>query len=211
LSGKIGGQDGPHGKPKESGLMQFRRAHKSRTDDPGQAKGRGRQGLMGLSLLKAALPVLLLCRPAAAQYPEPRVKQLSERSGLLMRFVGTREYLPEDPLRDNFYELRYADRGLVKHPNGVKDQGLYGVGWKSACTESVYPFFYGSPGSAKVKRFCLPWHRSLRFAQGEVDFFRPVGMYYSMGSYVPIYDFDPFSPGPGPYPFPFYYNWGKGG
>jgi hypothetical protein len=36
-------------------------------------------------------------------------------------------------------------------------------------------------------------------------------MYYAMGSYVPIYDFDPIAPGPGPYPYPFYFNWGKGG
>ena len=36
-------------------------------------------------------------------------------------------------------------------------------------------------------------------------------MYYQMGSYVPIYDLDPISPGPGPYPFPFYFNWHKGG
>ena len=114
-------------------------------------------------------------------------------------------------MRDNFYNTRYADRGLIKHPDGIKDQGLYGWAGKSACTESVYPFFYGSPGTDKVDRSCLPWHRALRFFQGETNFFRPVGMYYCMGSYVPIYDFDPIAPGPGPYPYPFYFNWGKGG
>ena len=41
--------------------------------------------------------------------------------------------------------------------------------------------------------------------------FRPVGMYYQMGSYVPIYDLDPIASGPGPYPYPFYFNWCKGG
>jgi hypothetical protein len=159
----------------------------------------------------AGLAVLLLGTAARAQYPPPLIPQLSERSGLVMRYVGVPEQLPPDPLRDNFYNLRYADRGLIKHPDGVKDQGLYGLGWKSDCTESVYPFFYGSPGTSKVDRSCLPWHRSLRVLQGWTNFFRPVGMYYSMGSYVPIYDFDPIAPGPGPYPYPFYFNWGKGG
>jgi hypothetical protein len=159
----------------------------------------------------AALVVLLLDTSARAQYPPPHIADLSERSGLMMRFAGVPEHLPPDPLRDNFYNTRYANRGLVKHPDGIKDQGLYGMGWKSACTESVYPFFYGSPGSGKVDRSCLPWHRSLRILQGEIHFFRPVGMYYSMGSYVPIYDFDPIAPGPGPSPYPFYFNWGKGG
>jgi hypothetical protein len=36
-------------------------------------------------------------------------------------------------------------------------------------------------------------------------------MYYSYGSYVPIYDLDPIAPGPGPYPYPFYFNWLHGG
>jgi hypothetical protein len=100
---------------------------------------------------------------------------------------------------------------LVKHPNWYKTQGLYGLGWKANCTESIYPFFYGSPGTGKVTESCLPWHRTLRFAQGLVHPFRPVGMYYQMGSYVPIYDLDPIAPGPGPYPVPFYFNWNKGG
>ena len=106
-------------------------------------------------------------RVCPAQYPPPKVPDLQERSGLVMRFAGVPEHLPPDPRRDNFYNTRYADRGLVKHVNGVKDQGLYGFGWKSACTESVYPFFYGSPGTGKVDPSCLPWqHRSLRFFQG---------------------------------------------
>ena len=129
-----------------------------------------------------------------------------------MRFAGMPELLPPDPSRDNFYNTRYADRGLIKHVDGVKDQGLYGVPLKAACTESVYPFFYGSTGGGKVDPSCLPWkHRALRFFQGETHFFKPVGMYYQFGSYVPIYDLDPISPGPGPYPYPFYFNWHKGG
>src|SRR5262245_28351100 len=62
--------------------------------------------------------------PAFAQYPPPHIADLNERSGLLMRFAGTREQLPPDPLRDNFYNTRFADRGLIKHPDGIKDQGL---------------------------------------------------------------------------------------
>ena len=71
------------------------------------------------------------------------IPDLKERSGLMMRFAGRTEILPPDPLRDNFYNTRYADRGLIKHPDGIKDQGLYGLGWKTACTESVYPFLHG--------------------------------------------------------------------
>jgi hypothetical protein len=160
----------------------------------------------------AGLLVVLFQPPTRAQYPPPKVADLQERSGLVMRFAGVPEYLPPDPRRDNFYDTKYADRGLVKHPNCVTTQGLYGLGWKSACTESVYPFFYGSPGTGRVNPSCLPWkHRSLRFFQGLAHPFRPVGMYYQMGSYVPIYDLDPIAPGPGPYPYPFYYNWHKGG
>jgi len=177
----------------------------------GQARGRSRVRRSRASWVMVGLAVFVIDPAARAQYPQPRVEQLSERSGLVMRYVGTPEHLPPDPLRDNFYNLRYANRGLIKHPDGIKDQGIYGLGWKSACTESVYPFFMGSPGTGKVTRSCLPWPRSLRFLQGETNFFRPVGMYYCMGSYVPIYDFDPIAPGPGPYPYPFFFNWGKGG
>ncbi len=47
-----------------------------------------------------------------------------------------------------------------------------------------------------------PWPRPLRFFQGLAHPWRPVGMYYQMGSYVPIFDLDPIAPGPGPYPVP---------
>ena len=148
---------------------------------------------------------------AHAQYPSPHIQDLNERSGLLMRFQGNEASLPPDPLRDNFYQTRFADRGLIKHVDGIKDQGLYGLGWKAKHTESVYPYFWGSSGSGKVDRSSLPWPRSLRVFQGWTQPFRPVGMYYQMGSYVPIYDLDPIAPGPGPYPYPFYFNWWKGG
>ncbi len=178
---------------------------------PGRCLVHPRARLSRVTGVVAGLVVSFFATATQAQYPQPHIPELTERSGLVMRFVGTPERLPHDPLRDNFYNMRYADRGLIKHADGVKDQGLYGLGWKSDCTESVYPFFYGSPGTNKVNRSCLPWPRALRFVQSNTNYFRPVGMYYCMGSYVPIYDFDPFAPGPGPYPFPFYFNWGKGG
>jgi hypothetical protein len=162
-------------------------------------------------LALAAAILAILARPAQAQYPPPRIPDLQERSGLLMRFTDPPGSLPPDPRRDNFYGTRYADRGLVKHPNFIKSQGLFGLGWKADCSESVYPFFYGSPGTGKVEPQCRPWYRPARFLQGLAHPFRPVGMYYQMGSYVPIYDLDPIAPGPGPYPYPFFFNWGKGG
>ncbi len=185
-------------------------------DTAAGAAGRRPLAVLGSGPPRAALVLATLLSVSAsaayAQYPQPKVPELQERSGLLMRSAGVPEVLPPDPLRDNFYNWRYADYGYVKHPNYIKTQGLYGLGWKSQCTESVYPFFYGSPGTGKVDSSCLPWqHRSLRFFQGLAHPFRPVGMYYQMGSYVPIYDLDPICPGPGPYPYPFYFNWWKGG
>ncbi len=128
-----------------------------------------------------------------------------------MRFASTPEMLPPDPNRDFFYNTRYADNGRVKHPNWVCTQGLYGLGWKTPDTQSVYPYFYGVPGQSTVDSGSRPWFRPLRFFQGLAHPFRPVGSYYAMGSYVPIYDLDPIAPGPGPYPYPFYFNWLHGG
>jgi hypothetical protein len=128
-----------------------------------------------------------------------------------MRFAATPEFLPPDPRRDNFYLTRYADKGPITHPNWLCSQGLYGLGWKTPCTQSVYPYWYGPPGQDTVDASCKPWWRPLRFFQGLAHPFRPVGMYYQMGTYVPIYDLDPIAPGPGPYPYPFYFNWAHGG
>ena len=143
--------------------------------------------------------------------PKPYIPDITERSGLLMRFASTPEMLPPDPNRDFFYNTRYADNGRVKHPNWVCTQGLYGLGWKTPDTQSVYPYFYGVPGQSTVDSGSRPWFRPLRFFQGLAHPFRPVGSYYAMGSYVPIYDLDPIAPGPGPYPYPFYFNWLHGG
>jgi len=152
-------------------------------------------------------------RPAMAQQGpnKPYIPDITERSGLLMRFASTPELLPPDPRRDFFYNTRYADNGRVKHPNWVCTQGLYGLGMKTPDTKSIYPYFYGVPGQNTIDSSSRPWFRPARFFQGLVHPWRPVGMYYSMGSYVPIYDLDPISPGPGPYPYPFFFNWVHGG
>ena len=153
----------------------------------------------------------LASAPASAQPPQPFVPDISERSGLLMRFAATPELLPPVPPRDFFYETRYADSGRVTHPNWFKTQGLYGLGMKTPDTESVYPYFYGMPGQSTVDSSSRPWWRPARFFQGLAQPWRPVGMYYQFGSYVPIYDLDPIAPGPGPYPYPFFFNWVHGG
>src|ERR1700729_1677002 len=67
----------------------------------------------------------LASAPALAQPPQPFVPDITERSGLIMRFAATPELLPPDPHRDFFYETRYADSGRVTHPNWFKTQGLY--------------------------------------------------------------------------------------
>jgi hypothetical protein len=153
----------------------------------------------------------LASAPAWAQPPAPFIPETSERSGLLMRFAGTPELLPPDPHRDFFYETRYADSGKITHPNWLGTQGLYGLGMKTPDTESIYPFFYGMPGQSTIDSSSRPWWRPARFFQCLVQPWRPVGMYYQFGSYVPIYDLDPIAPGPGPYPYPLFFNWVHGG
>jgi hypothetical protein len=178
---------------------------------PGFEERPGRRAFTWAGCGIAGLWIALAGAPAWAQPPKPFVPEISERSGLLMRYASTPEFLPEDPRRDNFYNTRYADTGIVKHPNWVCSQGLYGLGWKTPHTASIYPFFYGMPGQSTIDSSSRPWWRPLRFFQGLAQPFRPVGMYYQMGSYVPIFDLDPIAPGPGPYPYPFYFNWCHGG
>ena len=149
---------------------------------------------------------------AMAQMSAPNIPTLKERSGLLMRFAEPPEIFPPDKTRDAFYGTRFGDKGTVTHPNTIADGGLYGLGWKANDTQSVAPFFYGSPGASTIdpKGGSRPWWRPLRLVLGLTHPFRPVGMYYQMGSYTPIYDLDPIAPGPGPYPYPFYFNWYRG-
>jgi hypothetical protein len=178
--------------------------------DRGAAR-RGRRLSILAILSLAGLLSATTATQAHAQPPKPYIPDITERSGLLMRFASSPEMLPPDPSRDFFYNTRYADNGRVKHPNWLCTQGLYGLGWKTPDTQSIYPYFYGVPGQSTIDSSSRPWFRPARFFQGLAHPFRPVGSYYSMGSYVPIYDLDPIAPGPGPYPFPFYFNWLHGG
>jgi hypothetical protein len=191
--------------------MQRHRMTRQMVRPDGRASRRGRRLPLLAILTIAGLWSSAAARPALAQPPQPFIPDITERSGLLMRFAASPEMLPPDPNRDFFYGTRYADSGQVKHPNWVKTQGLYGLGWKAPDTKSVYPYFYGVPGQNTVDSSSRPWPRPLRFIQGLAHPFRPVGSYYSFGSYVPIYDLDPIAPGPGPYPYPFYFNWLHGG
>ncbi len=160
----------------------------------------------------AALGLWAMLSPTAkAQPPQPQVGDITQRSGLLQRFSATPTYLPPDPRRDYFYNSRYGDSGTVSHLNWFRSQGLYGLGWKTPDTESIYPYWYGSPGQSTIDSSSHSWPRPLKFIQGLVHPWKPVGMYYQMGSYVPIYDLDPIAPGPGPYPFGMYFNFDHGG
>ncbi len=159
--------------------------------------------------LGAAL--ILAAAPAFGQVPQPHISDTSERSGLVTRFVPIEPHLPPDPRRDTFYDTRFGDPpNLRKHPNGIKNGGLYGLRWGSRCTATIVPFFYGTPGGA-VTPDCVRGPKVLRYAQGIVKPFKPVGMYYDQGAYVPVYDLDPFVPGPGAYPWPWYYRGPRGG
>ena len=112
--------------------------------------GVARPALAGFGI--AGFWALLASAPAWAQPPQPFVPEISERSGLLMRFASTPEVLPPDPHRDSFYNTRYADSGTIKHPNWFATQGLYGLGMKTPATQSIYPYFYGNPGRARLTR-----------------------------------------------------------
>jgi hypothetical protein len=180
-------------------------------DDRGPTDRGGRLCTLA-ALLIAALWSAVAATPARAQQGPPAyIPDITERSGLLMRFATAPEQLPPDPHRDFFYGTRYADNGRVRWPNRICTQGLYGLGMKTPDTESIYPYFYGVPGQATIDSSSRPGFRPARFFTNLMHPFRPVGSYYAMGTYVPIYDLDPIAPGPGPYPFPFFFNWLHGG
>ena len=125
-------------------------------------------------------------------------------------FPNHRTQRPADAVRGDagIPPSRPPSRLLLQHalrrqragqaPQLVQTQGLYGLGLKTPDTQSIYPFFYGMPGQSTIDSSSRPWWRPLRFFQGLAHPWRPVGMYYQFGSYVPIYDLDPIAPGPGP-------------
>lgn len=168
-----------------------------------------------LAALGVALVASATARPAAAQYMPPGTPPILPdtvaRSGLIQRFTPTESTLPNDPRRDNWYYTRFGDRPHGHRPNSVKEGGLYGHLWRAHCNASVSPYFYGVPGENSIGPECCPWPRSLRVVQMFAKPFKPVGMYYDQGSYVPIIDLDPLVPGPGPYPIPWYFACPRGG
>ena len=159
-----------------------RRAHETSMESARRRTGsmRGRHALGPPSPELAGLPPsafgsVLAAAPAWAQPPQPFIPETSERSGLADAIRGTPEFLPPDPYRDFFYNTRYADTGLVTHPNWFKTQGLYGLGMKTPDTQSVYPFFYGMPGQGTIDSSSRPWWRPARFFQGLAQPWRPSG------------------------------------
>ncbi|HEV3122305.1 MAG TPA: hypothetical protein VGY53_10395 [Isosphaeraceae bacterium] len=167
------------------------------------------QGLARMSL--ALVFPLLAVAPALGQLPEPRVSDVNARSGLISRFAPIDPTLPPDPQRDGWYDTRTAAYPQVTHPNWFMHGGLYGLRWNNACARCEYPYFYGSLGTDTYKEDCKPCRPVFRTFQNLFQPWRPVGMYYDQGAYVPVYDLDPLVIGPGPNPWPWYYNLCKGG
>ncbi|MFO0956610.1 MAG: hypothetical protein U0800_03975 [Isosphaeraceae bacterium] len=151
-------------------------------------------------------------RPASGQMPQPYKPNVEERSGLLTRFKPIQPILPHDQRRDDWYDTRWADKPDISHPNSCTHGGLYGLRYANRCTESVYPFFMGAPGASTIGPECKPAdHELIRLYDNFIHPWRPVGMYYSKGSYVPIYDLDPIAPGPGPFPYRHFWTHIRGG
>src|SRR5262245_29401843 len=90
--------------------------------------GRGRRHLTFVPLFVIGLSSAIGPPSARVQPRKPFMPEISERSGLLMRFASTPELLPPVPNRDFFDNTRDADSGRVKHPNWVCTQGLDGLG-----------------------------------------------------------------------------------
>jgi hypothetical protein len=163
---------------------------------------------LGLALT-ATLSGIGNCR---AQDGKPLIPDIERRSGLLHRFVLIDPHLPPDTRRDQWYDTRWGDPpNLRQHPNYYTNGGLYGLRWKAASTQSFAPYFYGAPGSSTLTEDDRPVRAFYRPLSAIVHPFKPVGMYYEQGSYVPVYDLDPVVPGPGPMIWPWFRrltNWG---
>ncbi|GAC1468106.1 MAG: hypothetical protein NVSMB9_10430 [Isosphaeraceae bacterium] len=167
-----------------------------------------------LSLIVVSAWTLMAGVPSRglAQVPQPAIPDLAQRSGLVSRFVPIDPKLPPDPRRDQWYNTRWGDPPNIRqHPNSFKNGGLYGLMWKANCTRSIYPYFYGAPGRDSLTADCRPCHPALRLPRALLHPFKPVGMYYDQGSYVPVYDLDPLVPGPGAWPWPFFPRLTAGG
>src|SRR5208337_2226246 len=83
-----GGQDGRGPGLEESRSMQVKKPEAVSKEILERSPGSSRLRLSRASWVMAGLAVCLLDTAARAQYPQPLVEQLSERSGLVMRYVG---------------------------------------------------------------------------------------------------------------------------
>ena len=88
------------------------------------------------------------------------------------------------------------------HPNFYRNGGLYGIPWKANHTASIYPYFFGAPGQNTLNPDDRRIGYLARLPKMLFHPFKPIGMYYDQGSYVPVYDLDPLVSGPTAWPFP---------
>ncbi len=157
------------------------------------------------TLAAAVLALVTVSQTARAQVPQPTIPDANARNGAITRFIPIHPHLPPDPRRDRWYDTRWGDPpNRSNHPNFYRNGGLYGLPWKANHTASIYPYFYGSPGKSSLNADDHPVSYLQRLPRMLLHPFKPVGMYYDQGSYVPIHDLDPLVPGPGPWPYPFY-------
>ena len=158
-----------------------------------------------VSTLALSVALTASAAVALAQVPLPKIADVNERSGMVKRFVPINPHLPPDPKRDQWYDTRWGDPpNRSKNPNSYRNGGLYGIPWKPNHTASVAPYFYGSPGRNTIKPDDHHVGYLARLPRALFHPFKPIGMYYDQGSYVPVYDLDPLVPGPGAWPWPFF-------
>lgn len=153
---------------------------------------------------------------ARGQVPLARVPRVEQRSGLLTRLTPVVPQLPPDDDRDAFQGSRYADeqdgKFILVHPNDSwRRGGMYGYPLSDRHTAAYRPYFTGSPGSTIGPDTMGHNPVSGRWINNFFHPFKPVGMYYDRGVYVPIYDFDWFVTGPGPFPWPHFFKKPTGG
>jgi hypothetical protein len=166
--------------------------------------------LVGLAMVLAA------ASEARAQQGQPMVPSAEQRSGLFTRHKPTlTSRLPVDEDRDVWFSGQWEDRkprrGLLRPRNSWLNGGMYGNKLSSDCTQSEPGYFMGSTGEPLDCENCEPQSKYGRYFGNFLHPFRPVGSYYAGGSYVPIYDLDPFVPGPGPFPWNHYLSPHTGG
>jgi hypothetical protein len=162
-----------------------------------------------LALIAFGLAHAAAAPTASAQGPTPPYP----RSGLLSRFTPPPEFLPPDADRDVFTGTRFENRNFTPQEiaNNPLRQGLYGHMLPGDCTESYSPYFNGRSGSTYREPKCKPPHPIHRLSSSILHPFKPVSYYYSGGSWVPVYDLDPWAIGPGTYPYPYTFDHNKGG